>query len=177
MFRLPVVKQSIISLSGVNEEILRGYDDLADALFDALNQPMPFGADILSAAFNLLATDMADGERVLLFRTTNRSWWTRAVSVRAKLLWTRGESLEIRDSRRDSVHCFCDRRGLLQTQINAAPRRPPRRRLAKRFTARSSRMLRVCNRCSHFPGPCKSELFAPFLAILTNLRRRSGSSS
>ena len=51
----------------VNEEILRGYDDLADALVDALNQPMPLGADILSAAFNLLATDMADDERVLLF--------------------------------------------------------------------------------------------------------------
>ena len=51
----------------VNEEILRGYDDLADALVDALNQPMPLGADIMSAAFNLLATDMADDERVLLF--------------------------------------------------------------------------------------------------------------
>ena len=51
----------------MNEEILRGYDDLADALVDALNQPMLLGADILSAAFNLLATDMADDERVLLF--------------------------------------------------------------------------------------------------------------
>ena len=51
----------------MNGEILRGYDDLADALVDALNQPMPLGADILSAAFSLLATDMADDERVLLF--------------------------------------------------------------------------------------------------------------
>ena len=51
----------------VNVEILRGYDDLADALVDALNQPMPLGADIMSEAFNLLATDMADDGRVLLF--------------------------------------------------------------------------------------------------------------
>ena len=78
----------------VNKEILRGYDDLADALVDAL---MPLSADIMSAAFNLLATDMADDEllflerieRLLQLRTTNRSRWTRAVSVRAKLLWTR----------------------------------------------------------------------------------------
>ena len=50
----------------VNVEFLRGYDNLADALVDVLNQPMPLGADIMSEAFNLLATDMADDGRVLL---------------------------------------------------------------------------------------------------------------
>ena len=51
----------------MNIEFLRGYDNLADALVDALNQPMLLGADIMSEAFNLLATDMADDGRVLLF--------------------------------------------------------------------------------------------------------------
>ena len=35
--------------------------------FDALNRPMPLGADIMSEALNLLAADMADDGRALLF--------------------------------------------------------------------------------------------------------------
>ena len=42
-------------------------DVLADALVDALNQPMLLGADIMSEALNLLATDMEDDGRALLF--------------------------------------------------------------------------------------------------------------
>ena len=37
--------------------------------------------------------------------------------------------------------------------------------------------LRVCSRCSPLPGPCKPESFAPFLAILTNLRVTAGAIS
>ena len=129
----------------VNVEILRGYDDLADALVDALNQPMPLGADIMSEAFNLLATDMADDGRVLLFlerieeaamaAAYNKSESVDARSKRASETAVDEEvNLVELMSRRGSEHCFCDRRScladfnvlsfeelhLLQTQINAA---------------------------------------------------------
>ena len=37
--------------------------------FDALNRPMPLGADIMSEALNLLAADMADDGRAFVFGT------------------------------------------------------------------------------------------------------------
>ena len=51
----------------VTEDVLANYDGLVEALVDALNQPMTLGEDVMSDAFHLLATDMADDERVLLF--------------------------------------------------------------------------------------------------------------
>ena len=57
------------------------------------------------------------------------------------------------------------------------PRQPPRRRLAKAFYGALLEGLRVCSRCSPLPGPCKPELCAPFLAILTNLRVTAGAIS
>ena len=128
----------------VNMEFLRGYDDLADSLVHALNQPIPLGADIMSEAFNLLASDMADDGRVLLFleriekaaiaAADNKSESVDASSKRASDTAVDEEvNLVELMSRRGSEHCFCDRRScladinvlsfeelhLLQTQINA----------------------------------------------------------
>ena len=48
---------------------------------------------------------------------------------------------------------------------------------AKAFHGALFEGLRVCSRCSPLPGPCKPDLFAPFLAILTNLRVTAGAIS
>ena len=181
----------------VNVEFPRGYDDLADALVDALNQPMPLGTDIMSEAFNLLATDMADVGRVLLFlerieeaalaAVDNKSESVDASSKRASETAVDEEmNLVELMSRRGSEHCFCDRRScladinvlsfeelhLLQTQINAA-------RDGWRLFLSTSASQKAAGEAIYSAllecAPCLQSWFTSPRAV--HLRRRSGSCS
>ena len=91
---------------------------------DALNRPMPLGADILSEALNLLAADMADDGRALLFLERIKEAAVAVADNLSESVYASSKSASETavDEEVNFVevhvpksfrHCFCDRRSCL----------------------------------------------------------------